>query len=174
MEHGHHAHQDLTIDAKAFGIIDIRTSGARRICWRLEMSATTSPGRFSALSECARRCRFSDGRTPRGTSGPKSRLPMSQPMWIGSSGRANCGDVPVQDKLVSEHGGHGQLNLTIDADTFGIIDIRICGVEGLRASTCVTRRPWIATQVRCFLATSSPAYPGWVCHDGGRGIPVPH
>ncbi len=66
---------------------------------------------------------------------------MSQPMWIGGSGGGNWGDVPVQDILKTEHSGHGLLNLTIDADTSGIIDIRICGFERLLTSTCVTGRP---------------------------------
>ena len=67
---------------------------------------------------------------------------------------------------------HAQQNPTIDAKAFGIIDIRNCRHEGLRTSTCIRARPWMATLARCSQATSSPACPRWVCHDGGRGIPV--
>lgn len=44
---------------------------------------------------------------------------------------------------------HAQQNPTIDAKAFGIIEMRNCRLEGLRTSTCITGRPWIATLARC-------------------------
>ncbi|MDE0104882.1 MAG: hypothetical protein OXN89_21095 [Bryobacterales bacterium] len=65
MEHSRHPLQDLTIDAKAFGISGSRDRQSHGIHWRLEVCATMSLARFSALPESARRYRFSYGRATR-------------------------------------------------------------------------------------------------------------